>query len=79
MDQMETEESEVPVSELYHSLETREHEFADEPVPISDVKEDKLSLDGTLLRKQRLQEMQRRMEEGWRSMANPSMITDWRG
>lgn len=34
MDQIETEGSEVPVSELYHSSETREHEFAEELVDI---------------------------------------------
>jgi hypothetical protein len=80
MDQMELEDSEVPVSELYHSSETREHEFAEELVAISDLKEGyNLSLNGTLLRKQKLQEMQRRMEESWCSTANPSMITDWRG
>lgn len=39
MDQMELEDSEVPVSELYHSSETREHEFAEELVAISDLKE----------------------------------------
>lgn len=39
MDQMETEDSEVPVSELYHSSETREHEFAEELVAVADVKE----------------------------------------
>jgi hypothetical protein len=39
MDQIETEGSEVPVSELYHSFETREHEFAEELVGKSDVKE----------------------------------------
>jgi hypothetical protein len=37
MDQMETEDSEVPVSELYHWSETREHEFAVELVAISEV------------------------------------------
>jgi hypothetical protein len=76
MDQMETEDSEVPVSELYHSSETREHEFAEELVREGGYK---LWLNGNLLRKQKLQEMQRRMDEGWCCMANPSIITDWRG
>ena len=41
MDQRRSEDSEVPVSERYHSSETREHEFADdlEVVAISDVRE----------------------------------------
>jgi hypothetical protein len=83
MDQKETKNSEVPVSELYHSSETQEHEFAGEFVAISEVMEGilrkLLSLNGTLLRKHKAQQMERQMEEVWRPMANPSTITDWRG
>ena len=41
MDQMKVEASEIPVSESYHSSETREYEFAEdrEFVAISEVRE----------------------------------------
>jgi hypothetical protein len=55
IDQKEDEESEVPVSETYHSSETREHEFADDLELCCYIRREggyKLSGDGTMLRKQ---------------------------
>ena len=79
MDQRKSEDSEVPVSESYHSSETREHEFADDLdfVAISNVREgiNYRWMARCWLRKPKAQQMEGRIEEDWRPVADPSMIT----